>query len=96
MPPEMANFHDVFHVSMLRKCVPDPDRIIEANPEEVAEDLNVELQPVEILRTEERRLRSKVVPMVLVRWRSWSMEGETWESREKMEREHPHLFASTS
>ena len=32
LPPALDKVHNVFHVSMLRKCVPDPNRVIELHP----------------------------------------------------------------
>ena len=29
LPPSLDKVHDVFHISMLRKCVSDPDQIVE-------------------------------------------------------------------
>jgi hypothetical protein len=30
--PELANIHNIFHVSMLRKYIPDPSHIIKYEP----------------------------------------------------------------
>jgi hypothetical protein len=32
LPPGLANIHDVFHVSMLRKYIPDPSHVINYEP----------------------------------------------------------------
>jgi hypothetical protein len=32
LPPGLANIHDVFHVSMLRKYIPDPSHVIKYKP----------------------------------------------------------------
>ena len=32
LPPELAGVHDVFHVSMLRKYIPDPTRVLQPEP----------------------------------------------------------------
>lgn len=62
LPPEMANFYDVFHVSMLRNCRPDSEKIFAAKQEELTEDMSVNLVLVQDLQHEERRLRNKTVP----------------------------------
>ena len=40
LPPELSRIHNVFHVSMLKKYVPDPFHILEAPPVELEEDLD--------------------------------------------------------
>ncbi|KAL5569900.1 hypothetical protein UlMin_026475 [Ulmus minor] len=49
LPPELSLVHNVFHVSMLQKYVPDPSHVLENEPIEVYEDLTYEEQPVQIL-----------------------------------------------
>lgn len=49
LPPEMANFHDVFYISILRKCRPDSEKIIAIEQDKVAENMSVDMIPVEIL-----------------------------------------------
>ena len=29
LPPSLSGVHEVFHVSMLRKCTPDPDHVVD-------------------------------------------------------------------
>ncbi|CAL8112149.1 unnamed protein product [Prunus armeniaca] len=43
---ELSRIHDVFHVSMLRKYMPDPSHVLEHQPVELREDLTYEEQPV--------------------------------------------------
>ena len=40
LPSELANIHNVFHVSMLKKYVFDPSHVIEHQPLEIREDLS--------------------------------------------------------
>jgi len=42
VPPHLANLHDVFHVSRLRKYVPDPSHVIPMDDVQVRENLTVE------------------------------------------------------
>ncbi|XP_017973337.1 PREDICTED: uncharacterized protein LOC108661393 [Theobroma cacao] len=49
LPPELDRIHNVFHVSMLKKFVPDPSHILEAPLIKLQEDLKFEVQPVRIL-----------------------------------------------
>ena len=49
LPSELANIHDVFHVSMLRKYIADPSHILKKQPIQLKENLTYEEHPVEIL-----------------------------------------------
>jgi len=66
LPPELDKIHNVFHVSMLKKYVPDPSHILELPPIELKEDLGFEVKPVQILDRQEKILRSKRILMVKV------------------------------
>ena len=41
-PPPLSNLHDVFHVSQLRKCIPDPSHVIQMDDIQVRDDLTFE------------------------------------------------------
>ncbi|XP_050222497.1 uncharacterized protein LOC126672585 [Mercurialis annua] len=96
LPFEMSQVHPVFHVSMLRKYIPDPHRIIQPQEVEIDEELSYEEEPVEIVDTQIRKLRSKEIPMVKVLWRSRTIEECTWETEADMRKRYPHLFAQGS
>ena len=49
IPSELANIHDVFHVSMLRKYIADPSHILNEQPIQLKENLTYKEHPVEIL-----------------------------------------------
>ena len=65
---------------MLRKYIPDPSHVLEAPTFELQEDLSFKVQLVGVNDREMKRLRSKVIPMVKVLWRSDSVEEMTWET----------------
>ena len=92
LPPSFANVHPVFHISMLRKYVPDPSHVLQAQEVEISEDLSYEERPVAIVDTQVRQLRSKAIPMVKVLWKNHSTEECTWESEQEMRRSYPYLF----
>ena len=66
LPSELANIHDVFHVSMLRKYIADPSHILKEQPIQLKENLTYEEHPVEILDRRNQVLRNKVIPLVKV------------------------------
>ena len=88
----MSWIHNVFHVSLLRKYVPDPSHVLKVPPVELEEDLSFEVQPVAIVDQEIKQLRSKVIPMVKVLWMSDSIEEMTWETEAFMRNHYPYLF----
>ena len=49
LPPALSGIHDVFHVSVLRKYIPDPDKVVELEPVQLKENLTYEEQPIQIL-----------------------------------------------
>ena len=49
LPPHLANLHNVFHVSQLRKYIADPTHVLEEDDVQVREDLMIEVGPVRIL-----------------------------------------------
>lgn len=77
MPPELSSFHNIFHVSMLKKDMPDSSHVIEHETIQVHEDLAYEEKPVEILAREENVLRNKTIPLVKVLWRNYKIEEGT-------------------
>ena len=80
LPSDLDRIHDVFHVSMLRKYIPDPSHVLTE-------------QPVKILDRREEVLRNKTIPLVKVLWRSHSIEGATWEPEAQMRHQYPQLFS---
>ena len=59
LPPELSNIHNVFHVSMLRWYLRDPEHVIDYENLEVREDLTYKEQPVQILDHHNQVLRNK-------------------------------------
>ncbi|KAA0050673.1 pol protein [Cucumis melo var. makuwa] len=92
LPPSLSTVHDVFHVSMLRKHVPDPSHIVDYEPLEIDENLSYTEQPVEVLAREVKTLRNKEIPLVKVLWRNHRVEEATWEREDDMRSRYPELF----
>jgi hypothetical protein len=94
LPQHMAGVHPVFHVSMLRKHVPDGRQVVEPDVTGVTvrPDASVEVEPVRLLARSERKLRTKVLPLVKVLWSTTDESAATWELEEDVRRDYPHLF----
>ncbi|KAL0540408.1 hypothetical protein IC582_024645 [Cucumis melo] len=92
LPPSLSTVHDVFHVSMLRKYVPDPSHVVDYEPLEIDENLSYVEQPVEVLAREVKTLRNKEIPLVKVLWRNHRVEEATWEREDDMRSRYLELF----
>ena len=93
LQPTLANVHNVFHVSMLRKYMADPSHVIDHELITMDADLSYEEMPVEILATEQKVLRNKTVSLVKVLWRNQVSEEATWEREDEFRAKYPYLFA---
>ncbi|XP_021730595.1 uncharacterized protein LOC110697537 [Chenopodium quinoa] len=92
LPMELANVHNVFHVSQLRKYVHDPTHVIQPESIELDETLTFEERPVKILDTKTRSTRNKAVKLVKVLWSNQNSEEATWEAEHDMKKRYPELF----
>ncbi|KAL0549529.1 hypothetical protein IC582_014014 [Cucumis melo] len=92
LPPSLSTVHDVFHVSMLTKYVPDPSHVVDYEPLEIDENLSYTEQPVEVLAREVKMLRNREIPLVKVLWRNNRVEEATWEREDDMRSRYPELF----
>ena len=45
LPPELAGVHDIFHVSMLRKYIPDPTHVLQHEPLQLQADATYVEEP---------------------------------------------------
>ena len=59
LPPQLSHVHNVFHVSMLRKYVLDPQHVINFQTLEVKEDVSYKEMPTSILERKEKILRNR-------------------------------------
>ncbi|CAN4084926.1 unnamed protein product [Withania somnifera] len=68
LPPILSLVHPVFHVSMLRRYMADESHVIREDSVRLDENLSFVEEPVKILAKEVRKLRSREIPVVKVRW----------------------------
>ena len=62
LPPTLSGVHNVFHESMLRKCIPDPSHVLSYEPLQIRDDLSYEEVPVEILDRKKQVLHNRTIP----------------------------------
>ncbi|XP_030509007.2 uncharacterized protein LOC115723664 [Cannabis sativa] len=77
LPPVLAETHNVFYVSMLRKYMLDPSHVLNYERMELKQDLSYEVRPVRIIERETKELRSKSIPLVKVLWGNLSEREAT-------------------
>ncbi|XP_073035221.1 uncharacterized protein [Primulina eburnea] len=92
LPPSLSGIHDVFHVSMLRKYEPDPSHVLNISEVQLDPDVSYVERPVCILDRSERKLRSKLIPMVKVQWEHRGVKEATWETERHMRELYPYSF----
>ncbi|XP_075500100.1 uncharacterized protein LOC142538683 [Primulina tabacum] len=84
LPPNMAGVHNVFHVSVLRKHMSNPSRVLNYEPLQVTPHLSFEEKPTQILDRQKKRLRNMVIQMVKAKWLNHYEEEATWETKTEM------------
>ena len=92
LPPRLANLHDVFHVSQLRRYIPDPSHVIQIDDVQVRDNLTVEALPMRIEDREVKQLRGKEIALVKVAWGGPADGNITWELESQMKEAYPELF----
>jgi hypothetical protein len=69
--------HNVFHVSLLKKYVPDPNHIIYWNVIQVEHEGDFRVEPICILDHKVKVIRNKSIGMVKVQWTYYGPEDAT-------------------
>jgi hypothetical protein len=90
--PSSMRVHNAFHVSLLKKYVPDPNHIIDWNVIQVEYKDDFWVEPVHILYQKVKVLRNKATWMVNVRWTCYGPEDAIWEHEENMWEEYLQFF----
>jgi hypothetical protein len=77
LPDHLADVHDVFHVSQLKKCLRVPEEQLPMEKLSVQDDLTYTKYPIKILDTLTRVTRNKVIKMCKVQWSPHSKDEAT-------------------
>jgi hypothetical protein len=91
LPPDLVGMYDIFHVSMLRKYITNPDVIVEYEPFEMQDGLTYVEELMKIVDKKEQLLCTNTIPIVKVLWRNHGVK-ESWEVKHNMSSCYPHLF----
>ncbi|WMV58557.1 hypothetical protein MTR67_051942, partial [Solanum verrucosum] len=92
LPPAFSFIHPVFHVSMLRRYVPDESHVIQYDVVDLDDSLRYIEEPVAILARDVKRLRSRAILVAKVHWRHRPVEEATCETEHEMRAQFPDLF----
>jgi hypothetical protein len=92
----LADVHDVFHVSQLRKCLRVPEEQLPMEDLIVQDDQTYAEYPIKILDTQTCVTRNKVIKMCKIQWSHHGEDEATWEREEELRIDFPHLFSSSS
>nr|GEX27203.1 hypothetical protein [Tanacetum cinerariifolium] len=84
LPEELKGVHDTFHMSNLKKCLPDPTLQVPLDEIQVDAKLNFVEEPVEILEREFKKLKHSRITIVKVWWNSKRGSEFTWEHEDQM------------
>jgi hypothetical protein len=96
LPDHLADVHDVFHVSQLKKCLRVPEEQLPMEDLSIQEDLTYAEYPIKILDTLTRVTRNKVIKMCKVQWSHHGEDEATWKREEELRIDFPHLFPRSS
>jgi hypothetical protein len=90
--PACMTIHNVFHVSLLKKYIPNANHVIDWNVIQVEQEGALQVHQVRILDRKRKQLRNRATRLVKVQWTWYGPEDATWEHEDTMRPEHPHLF----
>jgi hypothetical protein len=86
------SIHNVFHVSLLKKYIPDANHVIDWNVIQVEQEGTFQVHPVCIMDRKIKQLRNRAIGLVKVQWTWYGPKDTTWEHEDAMRGEYPHLF----
>jgi len=99
LPEEMATVHDVFHISLLQKCLEVPEKTevfknIDYKSMDTNKDLTYREVPIRIFEEAFRTTRTRSIKFLKIQCSNHSEEEATWEREDYIRTEYPDLFSS--
>jgi hypothetical protein len=97
LPAELSEFHDVFHVSQLRKCLQVPNKPetftqTDHNSIDLNHDLTYRERPSRILEEDVRLTRRRKIKMYKAQWSNHTEDETTWEREDYLRRVFSELL----
>jgi hypothetical protein len=95
----MSAVHDVFHISLLRKCLEVPEKTevfknIDHRSVDINKDLTYREVPIRILEEAYRTTRTRSIKFLKIQWSNHTEDEATWEREDFMKKEYPDLFST--
>lgn len=84
LPLDMSSIHPVFHESILKRLLGDPNTIVPLEGVGVQENLTYKKVSIEILDRQMKRLCNKDMTLAKILWRNQLVERTTWEAESDM------------
>ncbi|XP_059671067.1 uncharacterized protein LOC132316607 [Cornus florida] len=92
LPPRLSTVHDVFRVSILRRCLRDETQAIDCTEVQIRPNTTYVEMPVRIVDSMVKQLRRAEIPLVKVQWNHQDEREATWELESEMKEKYPQLF----
>ena len=90
--PASMTVHNVFHISLLKKYIPDANHVIDWNVIQVEQEGVLQVHHVRILDRKRKQLRNQAMGLVKVQWTWYGPKDATWEHEDAMRVEYLHPF----
>jgi hypothetical protein len=90
--PASMTVHNVFRVSLHKKYILDANHVIDWNVIQVEQEGVLQVNHVHILEWKRKQLRNRAIGLVKVQWTWYGLEDMTWEHKDAMQAEYPHIF----
>ena len=94
LPPELSDFHDVFHILVLRKVIREPELILPHPPTDAQRNLSLVSKPVKIVDEKEVDNRGRKERIVLIRWERDGIHEDVWEHEFHLKANYPGIFGN--
>jgi hypothetical protein len=80
LPLSLVEVHDIFHVSLLKKCLKAPVDVVLPEVAPLETDLTYPKHPIKMLNKKSRVTRHNTIKFYKVQWSNHTVEEATWES----------------
>lgn len=86
--PVSSKIHNVFHVSILKKCHGEPHSQQQPLPADFVDSSPI-LAPAKVLGYRKLVIHDKLIPQVLIRWQQLDPSEATWEPLDDFRKDFP-------